>query len=109
MENIEYQALEILNSKMKKYFPDFSVVNAEAQLSTNLNYDESGVVILLEWSYANKFGTTSITLIKWNNQYGTLFGDVYVYNPNSKGSQSGISSKVINNIIRTINTQLNEQ
>ena len=64
MQNIEYQAIEAVNSKMKRYFPEFSVVNAEAQISTDVNMTEAGVVVLLDWVYDNRFGITSITLVK---------------------------------------------
>lgn len=106
LKSFEYQVIEILNAKLKTYLPEFKVKNVEAYVATNVTQVESGVVVMLTFVYNNKFVTDSITLIKWNDQFGTLFGNVRKWLPNDNESSDGISNRVILNLIDAINEQL---
>jgi hypothetical protein len=108
LKSFEYQVVEILNGKLKTYLPEFRVKNVEAYIAENVAKSEAGIVVMLTFIYNNKFVTDSITLIKWNDQFGTLFGNVRKWSPQDNESSDGISNRVIMNLIDTISEQLKQ-
>jgi len=108
IRSFEYSVVEVVNEKLKKYIPDFRVKDVEAYVATNVTYVESGVVVMMTFLYNNKFVTDSITLIKWNSQFGTLFGNVRKWSPQEGDSGNGLGNRVILNLIDTINEQLKQ-
>lgn len=108
LKSFEYQVIEIVNEKLRSHLPEFKVKNVEAYVAENVNKNEAGVIVMLTFIYNNKFVTDSITLIKWNDKFGTLFGNVRKWSPQDNETSDGMSNRVILNIIDAINEQLKE-
>lgn len=108
IRNFEYEAIGLLTEKAKQYLPNFSIKKVEAQNTYDEYRDASNLIMLSQWVYKNKFSVNAITVIKWNDKFGTLLSDVKIWNVENNTVSNPISSQMISNMINIINTYLNE-
>lgn len=105
--DFEFQIMDILKIKTKKYLPDITLVDIETHLtSNNLSNPSASLVVKCLWSYRDKYSFNSISVIKTNDKFGSLLSNVVQYEQSNDKPSDVISRKVMVNMINTIMEQL---
>lgn len=108
LRNFEYEVIQLLNDKCKFYLSNFNIIKAEAQNTFDDLNEKSNLIVLTQWLYKNKFTFSSVTIIKWNDKFGTLLSDIKPWAEDQNNRSSPMSSQILSNMINLLNSYLKE-
>lgn len=99
----ELNLSEIIKSKAKKYFPNFSLLTLESYFEGIANSESQIMIIKCLWSYLDKFKFNSISVVDANNKMGSLISPIEFVGENEDNESADVvTSKAINNIVNLL-------
>ena len=104
----EIELSQLLSEKTAKYFPNFSLLNLESYYEGLTNEENQILIIKCLWAYLDKFKFNSISIISINNKMGSLISPIENFDGEKTNASDILSSKMIVNIINTIQQQFIE-